>query len=204
MTVKTTKNASVEAIMADVRRQVMDGADADRDYAREMRKEAFDASIAKKIAASEFDHAAAVNEYEIANVEGMAGLVPLGMAQGPVWFVTAGKERRQSYASDLPGGDAWARPALDATEAFIGGAGDFAMGGDNTFSQTVEHADRGAKMENEAGARDANIDAEVLGDQAARAKELLQDAREARKQALADAKAVNDERREALRLANQI
>lgn len=204
MNVKLSSNASVETIMADVRRQAIDGADADRDYAREMRKETFDASIAKKIEAAEYDNAAAVNEYEIANLEGMTGMVPLGIAAGPTWFVTAGKERRQEYASDLPFIGGAAGPALGAIESAIGSAGDRLMGKDNAFSRTVEHADRGAKLENEAAARDANIGAEVLGDQAARAKELLEDARDARKQALADAKAINEERREAMRLSNQV
>ncbi len=198
------ENVSVESIMADVRRQMVDGADQDRKFAREVRKDEVDASIAMKVDVAEHEHAAAVNDYEISNVEGMTAMIPLGIGEVPKFLITMGAERRQEYASDLPVVGGFAPGLLAGAEGLAGTAGDAVMGPDNSFSKTLEHADRGAKMEHNDAAALGKIDAELHGDAAARAKELLEDARERRKQALADAKSVNDDRREALRLANQI
>ncbi|MEQ8980367.1 MAG: hypothetical protein RL846_20685 [Deltaproteobacteria bacterium] len=198
------ENVSVESIMADVRRQMIDGADQDRKFARDVRKDEFDASIAKKIEVAGYEHAAAVNDYEISNVEGMSAMIPFGIGEVPKFLITMGAERRQEYASDLPVVGGVAPGLVGGAEGLAGTIGDGFMGPDNSFSNTLEHADRGAKIANNDAATLGKIDAEQHGDAASRAKELLEDARERRKQAMADAKSVNDDRREALRLANQI
>lgn len=199
-----TNDTSVDRIVAQARRTLTEGAEADRQDARTVRKEKFDASIAKKLEAADLRHASAVNAFEIENVEGMAGMIPLGLGEGPAWLVTMGKERRHEYASDIPLVGGFAGRLVAWTEEKMGKAGDRLMGPDNAFSNTLEHADKGAKLANDTKAEVAGIDGEALGSDAADAKDRLDDARDRLKQVLSDARAMEQERREAVRLASQI
>lgn len=159
----------VAALVLSVQREISEDAKESKKLLREEHGAAFDEQIEKLKASAAFEKAAAVNDMYIAKIDHTIGAVPIAgtiaadvITSSDEDLASVGEFGAAMFSSTLHpiflpavaiGGYGEARKALRAEDAANPGATD------NVFARTVMHADKGAKIENDAQAKNNDIEA---------------------------------------------
>ncbi|MCK6552613.1 hypothetical protein L6R52_42700 [Myxococcota bacterium] len=191
----STNPVSLGYLMAIAQRSMLEHANEQRKSADDTADDAFRASIAKDLEAADADHAKAVNDYYVSNVESMGKVVPF-LGDAIAGAVTSGKDDVW-LAGPVYGGYGVMREGLRAEYAKAEANGEEAPAWGNPVTNTIVHADRTEAIANNDRATKAKIESKTLEKRSSDAEQQEQDATELRRQTLSDSRSMLEELRQA-------